>query len=284
MRNSRMRLAAAIFGMASLANAIPDPRQGKEISVETRRTKRRRPTMSDLFRHSYGKNAQEIREWNKKVDQDKDAKLQKRLNAPRREKKPRLEVCRTVRGATYIRDLIWNYQVHSSNVTAPATMQRRAEYYEIRRTGRSHQGIVAEAEHMHKAKKKFTRRVSENIGGRTLRVIERLIRLQDIHADNKRTADWANWDAVGDGIWQYGDLPYFMFNDETGELFEYNPEKLHFPTMEICNEAIRLYAVCISRDKPEDADQVFKDFCEQHGRTLVASDEVAGDENYALEG
>lgn len=283
MRNSRMLLGAAIFGMASLTNAIPDPRQGKEISVETRRTKRRRPTMSDLFHHSYGKNAQEIREWNKKVDQDKGAKLQKRLNAPRREKKPSLELCRTVRGATYIRDLIWNYQVNSRHITRKMALQRKAEY-DRRDVGRSREGVKAEAFHMHKVKLLSTRSVSSNIGGRTLRVIERLIRLQDIHVDNKRTADWANWDAVGDGIWQYGDLPCFMFNDETGDLFEYNPEKLHFPTMEICNEAIRLYAICISRDKPEDADQVFKDFCEQHGRTLVASDEVAGDENYALEG
>jgi len=252
--------------------------------------KTRRPSKSRLFGIPYGAAEIERREWNDKVDAAKRDKWQKKLDAQSgkhvklawRADDQNLPVNRTG-GATFIRDLIWNYQVNSRNITKGMTGQRRAEF-ERRKVGRSEPALKAEAEFMHKAKKHSTKRVSARIGGRTLRVIERLIRLQDVHFENKRTADWAQWEAVGNGIWQYGESPYFMFNDEAGELFQYDPAKLHFPTIEDCNEAIRLYAICISRDKPANADQVFKDFCEKHGRSLVDSDDdAAGDENYALE-
>jgi hypothetical protein len=119
---------------------------------------------------------------------------------------------------------------------------------------------------------------------------------QQQRAEVKRNQDWQMWEPVGDGIWQYQVhdevFPYFMFNDETGNLYAFDPAKLHFSSVEDCNQAMHLYVNYINAKTQEEKDAAevdFKMFCELHGHTLTAatntiSADEAGDENYALEG
>lgn len=210
----------------------------------------------------------------------------------------------TMSGATIIGDLIHNYQAHSNNIMSGFTGQRALEY-KRRVVGRTLDGVKAEAEHLHRARQKHQKKVSRMIGGRTLRVILQLSTNQQQKADQKRTQEWQLWEPVGDGIWQYQvhdeKFPYFMFNDEAGNLFEFDPAKLHFSNVDDCNQALHLYAEWLNvggykePDSPEkeaaiqEAHQRFSMFCELHGHTLQAAENTisadeAGDENYALEG
>lgn len=313
MRSSRLALGAAMLGLASMANAVPDPRQGKEIRTEVRQTKRQKDAerLRNLFGRRLSAEAVEIAEWNDKVDAAK--RRNKNWKAGKLAKdvlpKKRMLPAPSHRGATVIGDLIFNYQVHSNNVMNEFTCQRAKEY--MRRVGgRSIDGVKAEAEHLHRARNKHQKKVSRMIGGRTLRVILQLSNNQQYKADADRTRQWQLWEPVADGIWQYQVhdevFPYFMFNDEAGELFELDPAKLHFGSVEDCNRAMHLYVETVNarhgkgtlfaragtmeaQERLDAAEKAFSDFCEQHGRTLTAatntiSADEAGDENYALEG
>lgn len=301
MRSSRMALGAAMLGLASMANAVPDPRQGKEIRTEVRQTKRQKNAerLRNLFGRRLSAEAVEIAEWNDKVDA---AKRQKNMHFRtggyvKKMPKRRMLPAPSNRGATIIGDLIFNYQVHSNNIMREFTNQR-AQEFKRRVEGRSVDGVKAEAEHLHRTRSKHQKKVSRMIGGRTLRVILQLSISQQERAEIKREQDWKMWEPVGDGIWQYQVhdeiFPYFMFNDEAGNLFEFDPAELHFSTIDDCNQAVQLYVNTLNAKTAEekaDAEQAFTWFCEIHGRTLTAagnyiSADEAGDENHThtLEG
>lgn len=299
MRSSRMAIGAAMLGLASMANAVPDPRQGKEIRTEVRQTKRQKDAerLRNLFGRRLSAEAVEIAEWNDKVDA---AKRQKNMHFRtggyvKKMPKKRMLPAPSNRGATIIGDLIFNYQVHSNNVMTEFTGQRAKEY--MRRVGgRTIDGVKAEAEHLHRARNKHQKKVSRMIGGRTLRVILQLSTNQQQRAEVKRNQDWQMWEPVENGIWQYQVhdevFPYFMFNDEAGNLFEFDPAKLHFSNFDDCNQAMHLYVDTLNaktEDEKAEANQAFTLFCELHGHTLSAAENTisadeAGDETYALEG
>lgn len=299
MHKSRIALGAAMLGLASMANAVPDPRQGKEIRTEVRQTKRQKDAgrLRDLFGRRLSAEAVEIAEWNDKVDAAKRSKAWK-VGGPvvsLEEKRRTVEPARKVGGATIIGNLIFNYQVHSNNVMTEFTGQRAKEY--MRRVGgRTIDGVKAEAEHLHRARNKHQKKVSRMIGGRTLRVILQLSTNQQQRAEVKRNQDWQMWEPVENGIWQYQVhdevFPYFMFNDEAGNLFEFDPAKLHFSNFDDCNQAMHLYVDTLNaktEDEKAEANQAFTLFCELHGHTLSAAENTisadeAGDETYALEG
>lgn len=303
MNKSRLVLGATMLGLASMANAVPDPRQGKEIRTEVRQTKRQKDAerLSNLFGgRRLSAQAAEIAEWNDKVDAAKRQKnMHFRTGGYVREfqfpKKTRMMPAPSHRGATVIGDLIFNYQVHSNNLMSAFTNQRALEFK--RRTGgRSEEGVKREAEHQHRSRKKHQKKVSRMIGGRTLRVILQLSNNQQYKADADRTRQWQLWEPIANGIWQYQVhdeiFPYYMFNDEAGNLYEFDPAKLHFSSVEDCNQAMHLYVDFVNAKTDEekaDAEQAFTWFCEIHGHTLTAagnyiSADEAGDENYALEG
>lgn len=282
---------------------------GKTKNVTTGRT--RHAGLSPAFAAPYGVQAAEIRKWNDAVDAAKRSKAWK-VGGPVtsfEEQRRTVEPARKVGGATVIGNLIFNYQVHSNNVMTEFTGQRAKEY--MRRVGgRSIDGVKAEAEHLHRARNKHQKKVSRMIGGRTLRVILQLSTNQQQRAETKRNQDWQMWEPVENGIWQYHVhdevFPYFMFNDEAGNLFEFDPAKLHFSNFDDCNQAMHLYVETLNarngqgasfgragtmeaKERIEEADRAFTLFCELHGHTLqdatntISADE-AGDENYALEG
>ncbi|WP_324271095.1 hypothetical protein SOP91_00095 (plasmid) [Enterobacter hormaechei] len=234
-------------------------------------------------------------DWNDKVDAKKREKNITFGRRKERAPKKRMLPAPSNRGATIIGDLIFNYQVHSNNIMNEFTCQRAKEY--MRRVGgRSIDGVKAEAEHLHRARNKHQKKVSRMIGGRTLRVILQLSNLQQYKADVDRTRQWQLWEPIANGIWQYQVhdevFPYYMFNDETGNLYEFDPARLHFSSVEDCNQAMHLYVDYINAKTQEEKDATevaFKEFCETHGHTLTAatntiSADEAGDENYALEG
>lgn len=291
MQKSRIAIGAAMLGLASMANAVPDPRQGGEIRSEVRLTKRQkdRQRLGRLWGVQSKEDA-ERESWNNKVAASRPIRSRK-ARTPKRRVLP----APSNRGATIIGDLIFNYQVHSNNVMNEFTCQRAKEY--MRRVGgRSIDGVKAEAEHLHRARSKHQKKVSRMIGGRTLRVILQLSTNQQYKADADRTRQWQLWEPIANGIWQYQVhdeiFPYYMFNDETGNLYEFDPARLHFSSVEDCNQAMHLYVDYINAKTQEEKDATevaFKEFCEQHGHTLTAatntiSADEAGDENYALEG
>lgn len=244
--------------------------------------------------------------WNGKVDA---AKRNKNMGGSRVARVPKKRVLPSpsMSGCTVIGNLIYNYQVHSNNIMTPFTNQRALEYNR-RVTGRTLDGMKAEAEHVHRARTKHQKKVSRMIGGRTLRVILQLSNHQRQYVEEKRDMEWRMWTPVDNGIWQYQVhdelFPYFMFNDEAGNLFEFDPAKLHFSNMDDCNQAMHLYIASLNAKTPEehaDAELAFTGFCELHGHTLQehmsasaiekamtenphVCDEDAGDENYALKG
>jgi len=236
-------------------------------------------------------------DWNEKVDAKKRQKNMHFRTGGYVKEMPKRRVlpAPSNRGATVIGDLIFNYQVHSNNIMREFTNQRAMEY-KRRVGGRTMDGVKEEAEHLHRARNKHQKKVSRMIGGRTLRVILQLSTNQQQRAEVKRNQDWQMWEPVGDGIWQYQVhdevFPYFMFNDETGNLYAFDPAKLHFSSVEDCNQAMHLYVNYINAKTQEEKDAAevdFKMFCELHGHTLTAatntiSADEAGDENYALEG
>ena len=291
MQKSHIAIGAAMLGLASMANAVPDPRQGGEIRSEVRLTKRQkdRQRLGRLWGVQSKEDA-ERESWNNKVNASRSMRCRK-ATPP----KKRVLPAPSNRGATVIGDLIFNYQVHSNNVMTPYTNQRALEY-KRRVGGRTIDGVKAEAEHQHRARKKHQKKVSRMIGGRTLRVILQLSNNQQHKADVDRTRQWQLWEPIANGIWQYQVhdevFPYYMFNDETGNLYEFDPARLHFSSVEDCNQAMHLYVDYINAKTQEEKDATevaFKAFCEQHGHTLTAatntiSADEAGDENYALEG
>lgn len=281
MRSSRIALAG-LGSMAALAAGLIS----RSTGTSTGRTRHR---TIDYTGH------EARRLWNHKVD---EAKAKKNITFGRRkEREPKRRVlpAPSKRGATIIGDLIFNYQVHSNNVMTEFTGQRAKEY--MRRVGgRTIDGVKAEAEHLHRARNKHQKKVSRMIGGRTLRVILQLSTNQQQRAEVKRNQDWQLWEPVENGIWQYQVhdevFPYFMFNDEAGNLFEFDPAKLHFSNFDDCNQAMHLYVDTLNaktEDEKAEANQAFTLFCELHGHTLSAAENTisadeAGDETYALEG
>lgn len=298
MRSSRIALAG-LGSMAALAAGLISRSTGTVTG------RNRSIGKSPAFAAPYGKTftKQELLDqldrddWNHKVD---EAKAKKNIafrtgGYVKKMPKKRIQPAPSNRGATIIGDLIFNYQVHSNNIMTPYTNQRALEFK--RRTGgRSEEGVKREAEHQHRSRKKHQKKVSRMIGGRTLRVILQLSNNQQYKADADRTRQWQLWEPIANGIWQYQVhdeiFPYYMFNDEAGNLYEFDPAKLHFSSVEDCNQAMHLYVDFVNAKTDEekaDAEQAFTWFCEIHGHTLTAagnyiSADEAGDENYALEG
>jgi hypothetical protein len=289
MRSSRIALGGFGYGgIAAIAASL-----GLSSGVVTGRNRSiGKPT---ALAARYTAEAAAIETWNHKVD---EAKARKNITFGRRKErspKKRMLPAPSNRGATIIGDLIFNYQVHSNNVMNEFTGQRAKEY--MRRVGgRSIDGVKAEAEHLHRARNKHQKKVSRMIGGRTLRVIQQLSNNQQQHFEEKRQHDWQLWTPIDNGIWQYQVhdevFPYFMFNDETGNLFEFDPARLHFECVEDANVAAQYYVDWVNAKTESDKEareKDFKDYCEQYGHTLTAatntiSADEAGDENYALEG
>lgn len=276
MRPSRIAMAG-LGSMAALAAGLISRSTGTATGRSRHRT-------IDYTGH------EERRLWNDKVDASRSMRCRK-ATPP----KKRVLPAPSNRGATIIGDLIFNYQVHSNNIMSPYTNQRALEY-KRRIGGRSEAGVKREAEHQHRSRKKHQKKVSRMIGGRTLRVILQLSTNQQQRAEVKRNQDWQMWEPVENGIWQYQVhdevFPYFMFNDEAGNLFEFDPAKLHFSNFDDCNQAMHLYVDTLNaktEDEKAEANQAFTLFCELHGHTLSAAENTisadeAGDETYALEG
>lgn len=279
---------ATLYALAAMAT-----------NAKVRIMKGRTVGKSPRFTAEYAAKAVEIQQWNDRVDAAKRDKNWGGSRAARLPKK-RMLPAPSQRGATTVGDLIFNYQVHSASEMRPFTHQRAKEF-NTRCKNRSAAGVKREAEHLHRVRGKLTKSVSRNIGGRTKRVIEQLVNRQNTFVDYTRASAWSCWEPIENGIWQYHlhdeYLPYFMFNDEAGELYEADPARLHFTSAEDCNTAIKLYAAWLnahrggrvdtmgSKAALDAAEAAFKEFCESNGRTLEAiSDDEAGDENYALEG
>lgn len=284
MQKTRIAIGAAMLGMASMANAVPDPRQGQEIRTEVRQTKRQK----DLQRlgRLWGVQSKEDAEresWNNKVDAAKRGKNAAFGRRKTRSLKKRTHLAPSNVGCTVIQNLIHNYQAHSNSLMHGFTGQRAIEY-KRRIVGRSIDGIKAEAEHLHRVRGKHSKRVSHMIGGNATGVVLSLCNIQQGSFDAKRTRDWSMWEPVAEGIWQYHVhdeiLPYFMFNDEAGDMFEFDPAKLHFSSIEDCNRALHLYANWLNSgadqrlgtqekiDARDAAALELKQFCETVGHTL----------------
>lgn len=287
MKTSRIAMAGlgSMLGLAFGLTSGRSTRKPAELAAPYGKTITRQELLASVDRD----------DWNDKVDAAKREKnatsIRRRGKAPKRRMLP----APSNRGATIIGDLIFNYQVHSNNVMTQYTNQRALEFK--RRTGgRSEEGVKREAEHQHRSRKKHQKKVSRMIGGRTLRVILELSNLQQREQDTRKTRQWQLWEPIANGIWQYQVhdeiFPYYMFNDEAGNLYEFDPAKLHFSSVEDCNQAMHLYVDFVNAKTDEekaDAEQAFTWFCEIHGHTLTAagnyiSADEAGDENYALEG
>ena len=312
-----MHKQAILYALAAMGNL---GFSGLRIGRDAAKTVDRRTGKPRALSAPYGAQAAEIQKWNDAVDAAKRSKNWK-VGGPVtsfEEQRRTVEPARKVGGATIIGNLIFNYQVHSNNVMTEFTGQRAKEY--MRRVGgRSIDGVKAEAEHLHRARNKHQKKVSRMIGGRTLRVILQLSTNQQQRAETKRNQDWQMWEPVENGIWQYHVhdevFPYFMFNDEAGNLFEFDPAKLHFSNFDDCNQAMHLYVETLNarqgqgasfgragtveaKERIEEADRAFTLFCELHGKTLQETSaedvkkamtetpriEDAGDETYALEG
>ena len=315
-----MHKQALLYALAAMGNlGFSGLRIGRDAG-KTKNATTRRTGRSPTRAAPYGVQAAEIRKWNDAVDAAKHSKARKVGGPATSFKEPRrtVEPARKVGGATVIGNLISNYQVHSNNVMTEFTGQRAKEY--MRRVGgRSIDGVKAEAEHLHRARNKHQKKVSRMIGGRTLRVILQLSTNQQQRAETKRNQDWQMWEPVENGIWQYHVhdevFPYYMFNDEAGDLFEFDPAKLHNSNFDDCNQAMHLYVETLTarhgqgasfgragtmegKERIEEADRAFTLFCELHGHTLQETSaedvkksmtetpriEDAGDETYALEG
>lgn len=285
---------AMMLGLAS-ANAIPDPRVQRTGRIEVSQTKRQKKRNSLAWQHWVSPVNPEIEKWNKAVDEKNGLRHMRRLAkheakgyGPDKSEPVMGKAERRVKCATSIRDLIWNYQVHSRYLTDNFNVQRAHEFAR-RSGGRTMPAVKREAEFAHKARNSFTARVSAMIGGRTNRVILQLAETQQGRIEARRAASWGMWTPIDNGIWQYHAhdelFPYFMFNDESGELFEFDPAVLHFKSAQDCERALLLYVAGVNAangPQRKEAEDAFKAFCEEFGGRLVDVD-AAGDETYALE-
>lgn len=259
--------AAVLLALAALGNSFPAPKvaiSAPQVTAASRRKKPAPPKLSRQTRRQLDEQDEAIRLHNRQVDIAKREKWHRQMenrNVYTRSTPPAARLMRTVRGATDIRQLLAMYQAHSAAIRLPLTLQHKAEF--PRRTaGRLQHGVIREA--MQAAyvngdpakgdkRGKFRNRISDRVGGRCGKVCVDLANLQHQHYEEVRQQSWEAWSQTDSpNIWYNASLDVYMFSDETGDLFDFDPTSLCFISIESAESALRAYISYLNSDLTEE--------------------------------